>query len=275
MLYTNPFRNSRIKLPQGLLFWHEIGEGIPIILLHGAWNDGSQWIQVMSLIADKFHCFAPDLLGFGTSANPSAHHSIRLQVECLNEFVRSLKLERFYLVGDSLGAWIATSYALKYPNHVIGLLLLQPEGVKTDKLEKICSDMLCLANTPSLLFAVLSWLNKKLNLIIKILGCQNKINKYLELHHKFSDHPTACQLLFNRQFREIDSELVSNDLVNLQLPCLILQGGQDGRENLEKSKIYASRISQSQLKIITHGENNLPQTCTGVVAQYILDFFRV
>lgn len=275
MPYTNSFRNSRIKLPQGLLFWHEIGEGIPIILLHGAWNDGSQWTQVMSLIADKFHCFAPDLLGFGTSANPTVHHSIGLQVECLNEFVNALKLKRFYLVGDSLGAWIATSYALKYPNHIISLLLLQPEGIKTDKLEQTCSNMRRLANTPSLFFAVFDWLNNRLNPIIKILGWQNKINKYLELHRKLSDYPTACQLLFNRQFREIDRELVGNNLVNLQLPCLILQGGQDGRENLEKSKTYASMISQSELKIITHGKNNLPQTCTGVVAQYILDFFGV
>lgn len=275
MLYTTPFRNSRIKLSQGLLFWHEIGEGIPIILLHGAWNDGSQWTQVMSLIADKFHCFAPDLLGFGTSANPSAHHSISLQVECLNEFIKALKLERFYLVGDSLGAWIATSYALKYPDHVISLLLLQPEGIITEKLEKTCSDMLRLANTPSLLFPVFDWLNKKLNPITKILGWQNKINKYLELHRKFSEYPTACQLLFNRKFREIDSELLGNNLVNLELPCLILQGGQDERENLEKSKTYASMIYQSQLKIITHGTNNLPQNCTGVVAQYILDFFTV
>ncbi|OBU77129.1 alpha/beta fold hydrolase [Cylindrospermopsis raciborskii] len=275
MPYTTLFRNSRIKLPQGLLFWHEIGEGIPIIFLHGPWNDGSQWTQVMSLIADKFHCFAPDLLGFGTSANPNVHHSISLQVECLNEFVKALKLKRFYLAGDSLGAWIATSYALKYPDHIISLLLLQPEGIKTDKLEPTCSSMRRLANTPSLLFAVFKCLDKRFNPIIRILGWQNKINKYLELHRKFSEYPTACQLLFNRKFREIDSELLGNNLVNLELPCLILQGGQDERENLEKSKTYASMIYQSQLKIITHGTNNLPQNCTGVVAQYILDFFTV
>ena len=275
MLYTTPFRNSRIKLSQGLLFWHEIGEGIPIILLHGPWSDGTQWTQVMSLIADKFHCFAPDLLGFGTSANPTVHHSVSLQVECLNEFVKALKLKRFYLVGDSLGAWIATSYALEYPDHVISLLLLEPEGIKTDKLELTCSSMRRLANTPSLLFAVFDWLNKRLNPIIRTLGWQNKINKYLELHRKFLDYPTGCQLLFNRQFREIDKELLDHNLVTLELPCLILQGGQDGRENLERSKTFSSMISQSQLKIITHGKNNLPQTCTAVVAQYILDFFKV
>jgi pimeloyl-ACP methyl ester carboxylesterase len=229
----------------------------------------------MSLIADKFHCFAPDLLGFGTSANPTVHHSVSLQVECLNEFVKALKLERFYLVGDSLGAWIATSYALEYPDHVISLLLLEPEGIKTDKLELTCSSMRRLANTPSLLFAVFDWLNKRLNPIIRTLGWQNKINKYLELHRKFLDYPTGCQLLFNRQFREIDKELLDHNLATLELPCLILQGGQDRRENLEKSKTFSSMISQSQLKIITHGKNNLPQTCTAVVAEYILDFFKV
>ena len=60
-------RNSRRKLSQGLLFWSETGEGIPVILLHGAWNNSSQWSLVIEKLAQDFHCFAPDLLGFGES----------------------------------------------------------------------------------------------------------------------------------------------------------------------------------------------------------------
>ena len=109
------FRNSRIKLNQGILFWREVGTGIPMIFLHGAWNDGSEWVSTMELLAENIHCFSPDLLGFGESANPNIHHSIDLQVECLADFLEALKLEKVYLVGNSLGGWIAASYALKYP----------------------------------------------------------------------------------------------------------------------------------------------------------------
>jgi hypothetical protein len=44
---NNLFRNSRRKLSQGLLFWREIGNGIPVVFLHGAWNDSSEWVAVM------------------------------------------------------------------------------------------------------------------------------------------------------------------------------------------------------------------------------------
>jgi haloalkane dehalogenase len=81
------FRNSRIKLPQGLLFWREVGEGMPIIFLHGAWNDSSQWLKVMELLSQDAHCLAPDLLGFGESDRPNIHYSIDLQVDCLAKFL--------------------------------------------------------------------------------------------------------------------------------------------------------------------------------------------
>ncbi|MER3588832.1 MAG: alpha/beta hydrolase, partial [Mastigocladus sp. ERB_26_1] len=44
---NNLFRNSRRKLSQGLLFWREIGNGIPVVFLHGAWNDSSEWVAIM------------------------------------------------------------------------------------------------------------------------------------------------------------------------------------------------------------------------------------
>jgi pimeloyl-ACP methyl ester carboxylesterase len=44
------FCNSRRKLSQGLLFWREAGKGIPVIFLHGAWNDSSQWVFVTRFI---------------------------------------------------------------------------------------------------------------------------------------------------------------------------------------------------------------------------------
>ena len=103
----NLFRNSRRKISQGLLFWREIGVGAPIIFLHGAWDDSSQWLSVMDLLGQNFHCFAPDLLGFGESEYPHVHYSVDLQVECLRELLQALNLERVTFVGHYLGGWVA------------------------------------------------------------------------------------------------------------------------------------------------------------------------
>ena len=132
---SNLSRNSRIKLSQGLLFWPEVGEGEPIVFLHEAWYDSSQWLPFMDLLGGSFHCIAPDLLGFGESELPNVHHSA-LQVECLGELLQVLKLEKVHLVGASLGAWIAASYAIQYPDRVSSLVLLAPEGVATEGYQK-------------------------------------------------------------------------------------------------------------------------------------------
>ncbi|MBA3923667.1 MAG: alpha/beta fold hydrolase, partial [Nostocaceae cyanobacterium] len=123
-------RNSRMKLSGGRIFWREIGEGTAVILLHGSWQDSGQWVAVMDYLRQDHHCFAPDLLGFGDSEHPQIHYSIDFEVECLAEYLEALKLRHVYLVGHSLGAWVAASYALKYPDQIGGLVLLAPEGVQ-------------------------------------------------------------------------------------------------------------------------------------------------
>lgn len=189
------FRNSRRKLSQGILFWREVGTGIPIVFLHSAWNDGSEWVSIMELLADHVHCFALDLLGFGESTNPNIHHSIDLQVECLADFLEALKLEKVYLVGNSLGGWIAASYAVKYPEKIYGLILLSPEGVAAPGQEQYWEKRRRLFNCPP-------WIIKFLRLVIpliKLIGWSEKITKDLELRKTLLDYPTASHLLFNRK----------------------------------------------------------------------------
>ncbi|MBD2294752.1 alpha/beta hydrolase [Anabaena sphaerica FACHB-251] len=264
------FRNSRRKLSQGLLFWREIGKGTPVVLLHGAWNDSSQWVSIMNLLSQYFHCFAPDLLGFSESENPNIHHSINLQVECLAELLQALKLEKIYLVGDSLGAWIAASYALKYPEQVSGLALLEPEGVKVAEEEQNWHKMQRLVNFSPLVVKLLRLLTP----LIKLIGWEQKITENLQLRQKLLQYPTACQLLFNRKQPEIEAELLNNRLYSLEVPCLILQGGQDTANAQAKSNTYARMIPKAELKIIAHGENNLPESCAGIVVGYIRDFVK-
>ncbi|MBW4631426.1 MAG: alpha/beta hydrolase [Iphinoe sp. HA4291-MV1] len=265
------FRNSRIKLSQGTLFWREIGEGTSIVFLHGAWNDSSQWVCVMEMLSRDFHCFSPDLLGFGESEFPNVHYSIDLQVECLAEFLHALKQEKVYLVGDSLGGWIAASYALKYPEQVSGLVLLAPEGVEIEGQKKRWQRMQRIQKRPPLVFQLLRLLRP----ITKIFGLNEKIEQDWQFHQVMLQYPTACQLLFQRQHPEIQAELLHERLyLMMTTPVLILQGGKENQETLAISRAYAQYIPHAQLKMITHGGNNLPESCAGVVAGDIRDFLK-
>ncbi|WP_066375152.1 MULTISPECIES: alpha/beta fold hydrolase [unclassified Anabaena] len=261
-------RNARRKLSQGLLFWRESGKGTPIVFLHGNWYDSGQWVAVIESLAQDFHCLAPDLLGFGESEHPNIHYSIDVQVECVAEFLQALKLEKVHLVGDSLGGWIAASYALKYAQRVEKLVLLAPEGVQFSGQAAYWQKMRRLWKRSPLFFKIL----RSLRFFTQLFGLHETIQQDWQMRQTMLQYPTACQLLFQRQQPELEAELLHSRLSQLEIPVLILQGGKDSPEALAKSQAYSQLIPQAELKIIAHAGNDLPNSCVGLVAGDIRDF---
>lgn len=261
-----PLRNSRIRLSQGQIFWREIGQGEALVFLHGSWDQGSQWLPILERLGDRYHCFAPDLLGFGESERPNVHYSIELQVECLAEYLEALRLRRVYLVGHSLGAWIATSYALKYLDQVQGLILLEPEGVQVEGMGNRWAWASWLMGKPP----VMLWLLRPLQ-AFKFLGFQAKIERSLQQYRQMRQSPTACKLLFQRRRAEIKSELLQERLSWLKVPVLVLHP-ENQSATLALSKTYAELAPEGKLQMIPEVSPDLPQTAPDVVTQQIQSF---
>jgi haloalkane dehalogenase len=163
--------------------------------LHGAWNDSGQWVSVIDSLSDNFHFLVPDLLEFGESENPDFHHSIDLQAEWISEFIKALRLKKVYLLGYSLGAWIAASYALKYPDEVSGLVLLAPEGVGTEGEKRYWRKMQKIMR----ITRIISQIFQIFAPLCKITSLKDKIDKHFNLRRQLLENSAACQLLFQRQ----------------------------------------------------------------------------
>lgn len=265
-------RNSRRQFTQGLLFWREAGEGTPIIFLHSAWNDSSQWISIVELLSDNFHCLAPDLLGFGESENPNVNYSVDLEVECIAEFIQALRLEKVYLIGYSLGAWIAASYVLKYPDQVYGLVLLAPEGVTVPGKERYYQKMRKLLKIRPILLKIFQF-SRQLN---KFPVWKKQVNHYFSWHQvqRMFEFPAACQIFFERRDSEIEAELLDQRLHLIKAPVLILQGGLDLLDAVVKTQTYSSLLPEVELKIIPQAGNELPASCPEILVSYIQSFIE-
>lgn len=104
----------------------------PLVLLHGFGCASALWcLNVDHLAADRPVYFM-DMLGFGRSSRPT-FSKVPLEaedqmVEGLEAWRRVAGLDKFLLVGHSLGAYQATAYAMKYPDRVIHLILEDPWG---------------------------------------------------------------------------------------------------------------------------------------------------
>lgn len=109
--------------------YYDVGSGSPLVLIHGIGGDADDWAFSLEALASSHRVIALDLLGFGRSDKPYLDYSIDVFVEGLERFLRSLGIARTSLVGHSLGGWIAASFALRSPEAVDNLVLMDSAGV--------------------------------------------------------------------------------------------------------------------------------------------------
>ncbi|GAB4135350.1 MAG: alpha/beta fold hydrolase [Cyanobacteria bacterium J069] len=263
---TLPIRNGRIRLPQGQIFWREVGQGIPIVLLHGTWGDGGDWLAVVDELSDYYHCLVPDLLGFGDSERPRRHYSVGLEVECLADWLEALKLRRVYLVGVGIGAWVAAGFALRHEDAVQGLVLLAPEGVKVAGADRRWRGGRSLLSP----IPLARWLLSLLMPVAKLLGWRGMLALRQRVN-LWRRSPAASQILFNRRPVEIQSDLVGDRLPWLKPPLLLLQGEAD--DDLIAAQIRAY-TDAPRAKVQALPGQDLLQTAPEAVAQSIRAFVR-
>src|SRR6185436_1025822 len=111
----------------------EAGAGPTVILLHGLGGSSGAWRPNIGPLAEKFHVFVPDQIGFGKSDKPLVNYRIRTYVDFLDQFCKQLKIDRPTLIGNSMGGWIAAIYASTYPYRVDKLVLADAAGYAPPK----------------------------------------------------------------------------------------------------------------------------------------------
>ncbi len=106
--------------------------GTPIILIHGLGNSAEAWAGLMPLLSKAFLVYAPDLPGFGKTPLAPEGTNVTAHVLYLERFLNALGYPRVTLVGNSLGGWIATRFAIEYPDRVERLYLLNSAGLRRE-----------------------------------------------------------------------------------------------------------------------------------------------
>lgn len=99
------------------------GEGTPLLCLHGHPGSGESMSVFARHLSRRFRTIAPDLRGYGRSPARGEFEMTDHLVE-LEALLESLKIDRFWLLGWSLGGILAIELALKFPERVEGLILV-------------------------------------------------------------------------------------------------------------------------------------------------------
>ena len=116
---------------------HDLGQGPPVLLLHGSGPGVSAWANwrlLLPVLARTRRVVAPDLLGFGYTERPAypadnAHYRMAVWVQQAVDLLDALGIEQTDLVGNSFGGALALALAIAHPKRVRRLVLMGSVGV--------------------------------------------------------------------------------------------------------------------------------------------------
>ncbi len=110
----------------------DVGQGPPLILLHGLGGSMWQWEYQQLPLSASHRVITLDQVGSGLSDKPDIAYSPTEMVDFVKDFMDALGLDRATIVGQSMGAGVAIGLALTYPERVDRLILISgfPDHVR-------------------------------------------------------------------------------------------------------------------------------------------------
>jgi proline iminopeptidase len=125
--YPPSAREGHIPVDDARLYYRDIGEGTPVVILHGG-PDFDHWylLPEMDRLSDSFHLIYYDQRGRGRSAEgfETEDVDIHSEMEDLESLRRWFQLDTFAVLGHSWGGVLAMEYATRHPDRVSHLILM-------------------------------------------------------------------------------------------------------------------------------------------------------
>jgi pimeloyl-ACP methyl ester carboxylesterase len=120
----NNVQSKTIKIDGRDVLYYTAGQGEPLVVIHGGGGDARTWWKNMDALAEKYTVYAPDLPGYGGSQALDGDYYIPELTAFVEKFTKSLGLEKFHIIGHSLGGGVALDYTLKFPQKIKKLVLI-------------------------------------------------------------------------------------------------------------------------------------------------------
>ncbi len=118
---TKHIETGLIETDGTKLYYEVMGEGHPLVLIHGGYMDNRMWDDQFAAFAEHYKVVRYDVRGFGKTDLPQTPYTDRQDLYNLLSF---LGISKTYLLGLSLGGVIAQDFTLEHPERVDALILV-------------------------------------------------------------------------------------------------------------------------------------------------------
>lgn len=110
---------------------HPEGSDLPVLVgLHGFSADKDNWARMAIFLRGKYRVIAVDMLGHGDSDKPmDASYTLSNQAKRVHALLSTLNLDKFHLMGSSMGGQTAGLYASLFPDDIASVIFMNNAGI--------------------------------------------------------------------------------------------------------------------------------------------------
>ncbi|HHE76444.1 MAG TPA: alpha/beta hydrolase, partial [Candidatus Parcubacteria bacterium] len=196
------------------------------LILHGWGSRAEKWRTVGELLAERgYRVIIPDLPGFGKSDKPKLIWGLDDYCDFVNELVRQLKLEKFYLLGHSFGGALAVKCSLKFPKKIDKLFLVGAACFRRKAIRKK-------------IFYIIA---KVLKIFSFFPGYQTFRKGFYKFIVRKSDYPYAEGIMKDIYLKIIKEDL-SDFLPLVQVPTIIIWGENDKIKSVREARLINEAV---------------------------------
>jgi len=224
------------------------GKGFPLVLVHGFLGSSKMWKPQIDFFKDYFRVITPDLPGYGKSNKVKSHNSIQSMANLLLDCLEEKKIDKFYLLGHSMGGMIVQEIAKKSGNKISKLVCYStgPRGEMPGRFETIDQSRENLKK---------NGLEITAKNIAKTWFVKGEEAEYFDICIEAGKQPSI---------ETVDNALIAfknwngvETLKNIKNETLIVWGDKDKSYNLEQIQTLESNIKNSKLIIFKNCAHNI------------------
>lgn len=236
-----------------------------ILFLHGNNESGVAWYGWVPRLARQYRIVRPDMRGFGASTPMPRDFpwTLDIVIEDFIHLMRSLKIDRFHLVGAKIGGVIARAFAARHPELVLTLTVVgSPPPVRLDK------DTISKRVKEIEELGIEYWARRsmagRLGSTFPKEGAEWWI-KYM------GRTPVSTEIGFVGTINFSD---ITDDVPNIKCPMLVITTEGSSLASVEQTRVWQTQVPYSELAVLPGDSFHVAASDPDRCAETMLEFIR-
>jgi 3-oxoadipate enol-lactonase len=233
-----------------------------LLLVHPLGTDLRFWEECVDIWKSRFHCIAPDLQAAGKSPRPEVPVTIPGHAADLERLRDSLGVKRVVPIGCALGGMIAATYAARYPQHSLALVMANPGLGSTDAAKEMLRKRVETLRSSG----VVALLPAAADRAFMNLPHDERYQRHVE-RFAAQDPETFARSVLG--FVDAD---ITGDLPRIKCPALIVSGEHDVLMPSDSAQHIKEMVPQAQCTVMRGVAHFLPFQAPDRFAPMVADF---